>query len=64
MSIIGSAVDLSTYRLAEAHLVGQDAVDPILVERDEPLDALELVVAQVSLNQRQKLLQGVWGGEA
>lgn len=41
------------HRLAEAHLVGQDAVDAVLVQRDEPLDALDLVVAQVSLEQRQ-----------
>ena len=43
-------------RLAQAHLVGQDAVEPVLVERDQPLDALELVVPQLALDEGQELL--------
>lgn len=42
------------HRLAEAHLVGEDAVEAVLPEADEPLDALELVVAQLPLDEGQQ----------
>ena len=45
-----------TRRLPQAHLVSQDAVEPILVQRDEPLHALQLVLPQFPLYQRQQLL--------
>jgi hypothetical protein len=50
------------HRLAQAHLVSQDAVEPVLPQADHPLDALELVVAQVAGEQRAQLLQGCGGG--
>jgi hypothetical protein len=41
-----------TCRLAETHLVGEDAVQAVVVQRDEPLDALDLVVPHLHGHQR------------
>ena len=47
---------LLAYRLPKAHLVSQDPVEAIVVQRDQPLDALELVRAQVALDEGHQLL--------
>ena len=44
-------------RFSEAHLVGQDAVDAVLVVADEPVEALELVGAHLALDARRLLRQ-------
>ena len=44
------------HRLSKAHLVGQDPVEPIVPERHHPLDPLQLVRAEVSLDERHQLL--------
>ncbi len=44
-------------RLPESHLVRQDPVHPVLIERDEPLHALELVVPQQPLKARAQLVR-------
>jgi hypothetical protein len=36
-------------RLAQPHLVGQDAVDPVVVQVDEPVEALQLVLAHLAV---------------
>ncbi|KAH6603254.1 hypothetical protein Trco_008029 [Trichoderma cornu-damae] len=38
-------------RLAEAHFVRQDAVDALLVEVDEPVEALELVLLELGVDE-------------
>ena len=45
-----------TYRLPQAHLVSQDAVQAIVVEGDEPLNTFELVRPQVSFDEGDQLL--------
>ncbi len=44
------------YRLAKAHLVCKDAVQSVLVQGDDPLDALQLVRSQLPLYERHQLL--------
>ena len=41
--------------LAEAHLVGQDAVQVVVVERDEPLEAAYLIGLQLAADQYARL---------
>jgi len=41
--------------LAQAHLVGQDAVQVVVVEGDEPLEALDLVGLQRAAHQDRRL---------
>ena len=43
-------------RLAETHLVGQDAVQPVVVQRHEPLDAEQLVRLQRAAREKTRLL--------
>ena len=43
--------------LTESHLIREDAVETVLVERYEPLHALELVLPQLRGHQRQELLR-------
>ena len=38
----------SLQRFAETHLVGQDSVDSVLVERDHPVQATDLVVPHLT----------------
>ena len=45
-----------TYRLPQAHLVSQDAIQAIVVEGDKPLDAFELIRPQVSFDEGDQLL--------
>ena len=45
-----------TYRLPKAHLVSQDPIEAVVVQRDQPLDALQLVRAQVALDEGDQLL--------
>lgn len=47
----------STHCFAEAHLVSQDAAHAVLVQGAEPLDALQLVVSQLAMYERQQCLQ-------
>lgn len=46
-----------THRLAQAHLVGQDAVEAVVPQADHPAHPLQLVVPQLSLDQRQEDLE-------
>ena len=43
------------------HLVGEDAVEAVLPQADEPADALELVVAQLALDEGQQGLHARGG---
>lgn len=43
-------------RLTQPHLVGQDAIDASLVQRDDPIEARQLVVLQLTTLQQLRLL--------
>lgn len=45
------------YRLPQAHLVCQDPVQLVIVQRDHPLEALHLVFSQLAPNQHPGLLK-------
>lgn len=53
----------TTHRLAQPHLVCEDAVEAVGPEGDEPLDALELVVAEGAAEARTHLLSPTGKGE-
>ena len=50
---------IRAHRLAQPHLICEDAVDAVLVQRGEPLDAFDLVVAQLARHQRSEVLTGL-----
>lgn len=54
-----AAAQVRTHRLAEPHLVSQDAVESVLEEADQPGHTRQLVVTQLTLNQGD---QGLCGG--
>ena len=45
------------YGFAKTHLVSQNAIEAVLVQRDEPAHPPQLVVAHLTLHQRQHALQ-------
>jgi hypothetical protein len=47
---------LCAHRFAEAHLVSEDAIEAVLVQGDNPLDALYLVRPQLPFNEGHELL--------